>query len=80
VCACCVYDIYIYITLSLSLSFSDTHTHTHTHKHTHAHTHTHTHTQEYGRTALHWAAGYGHGGIAEALLQAGCNKDILDKV
>jgi hypothetical protein len=65
-----------------------THTHTHPHAHTHArththtltHTHTHTHTQENGWTALHLAAYYGHGGVAEALLKASCNKDIQDTV
>ncbi len=31
-----------------------------------------------GWTALHHAAAYGHGGVAEALLKAGCNKDIQD--
>jgi ankyrin repeat protein len=29
-----------------------------------------------GLTALHWAALKGHGGVAEALLKAACNKDI----
>jgi ankyrin repeat protein len=44
------------------------------------HTHTHTpHTQS-GRTALHLAAENGHGGVAEALLKAGCNKDLQDRV
>jgi hypothetical protein len=57
-----------------------THTHAHTRTHTHTHTYTHTHTRtQYGRTALHWAAEYGHGGIAEALLKAGCNPHIQDK-
>ncbi len=41
---------------------------------------THTHTQDYGRTALHLAAEEGHGGVAEALLKAGCNKDIQNTV
>jgi ankyrin repeat protein len=50
------------------------------HTHTHTHAHTHTHTQANGMTALHLAARYGHGGVAEALLKAGCNKDMLDKV
>ncbi len=31
-------------------------------------------------TALHYAAEYGHGGIVEALLKAGCNAGIQDKV
>jgi ankyrin repeat protein len=56
-----------------------THMHTHTHTYTHTHTHTHTHTQS-GRTALHFAAEFGHGGVAEALLKAGCNKDMQDSV
>jgi hypothetical protein len=57
-----------------------THTHPHTHKRTpHTHTHTHTHTQD-GRTALHEAARRGHGGVAEALLKAGCNKNMQDTV
>ncbi len=47
---------------------------------TNTHTHTHTHTQESGRTALHWAAEKGHGGVAEALLKAGCNIDMQDPV
>ncbi len=29
-----------------------------------------------GRTALHYAAENGHGGVAEALLKAGCNKEM----
>ena len=33
-----------------------------------------------GMTALHYAAEKGHGGVAEALLKAGCNKDIQDTV
>jgi ankyrin repeat protein len=33
---------------------------------------------EYGQTALHLAAMYGHGGVVEALLKAGCNKDLQD--
>ncbi len=36
------------------------------------------HTQRYGRTALHWAACHGQGGVAEALLKAGCKTDIQD--
>jgi hypothetical protein len=56
-----------------------THTHTHTHIHTHTHTHEHAHTQ-YGSTALHLAAMKGHEGVAEALLKAGCSKDIQDTV
>ena len=58
-----------------------THTHTPAHNtniHTHTHT-THTHTQN-GSTALHLAAYNGHGGIAKALLKAGCNADIQNKV
>jgi ankyrin repeat protein len=51
--------------LSLSLSLS--------------HTHTHAHTQS-GKTALHIAASNGHGGVAEALLKAGCNPDLQDTV
>jgi ankyrin repeat protein len=31
-------------------------------------------------TALHYAAWNGHGGVAEALLKAACNKDIRDTV
>jgi hypothetical protein len=60
---------------------TNTHTHPHTTQtYTHTHTqHTHTHTQD-GSTALHLAAYNGHGGIAKALLKAGCNADIQDKV
>ncbi len=47
--------------------------------HTHTHTHTYAHTQ-YGWTALHYAAKNGHGGVAEALLKAGCNIDMQDTV
>ena len=47
---------------------------------THTHTHTHAHTQYGGMTALHLAARYGHGGVAEALLKAGCKPDIQDTV
>ncbi len=46
---------------------------------THTHTHTHTHTQN-GRTALHLAAENGYRGVVEALLKAGCSKDIQDTV
>ncbi len=45
----------------------------------HTHTHTHTHTQD-GETALHLAARRGRGGVAEALLKAGCNPDMQTKV
>jgi hypothetical protein len=31
-------------------------------------------------TALHYAAEKGHEGVAEALLKAGCSKDIQDTV
>jgi hypothetical protein len=33
-----------------------------------------------GRTALHYAASQGHGGVAEALMKAACKKDIQTKV
>jgi ankyrin repeat protein len=67
-------------TLTHTLTHSHTtHTHTHMHTHTHTHTHTHAHTQS-GRTALHFAAQFGHVGVAEALLKAGCNKDMQDTV
>ncbi len=46
----------------------------------HTHTQTHTHTQSRGFTALHYAAENGHGGVAEALLKAGCNADMQDEV
>jgi hypothetical protein len=70
----------------IGLTHTHTHTHTHTcthtHMHTHMHTHTHTHThkQEYGLSALHYAAREGRVGVAEALLKAGCNKDLQSKV
>jgi ankyrin repeat protein len=32
------------------------------------------------RTALHYAAVQGHGGVVEALLKAACNTDIQEKV
>jgi ankyrin repeat protein len=38
------------------------------------------HTQSWGKTALHFAAENGHAGVAEALLKAGCNKDMQDAV
>jgi hypothetical protein len=37
-------------------------------------------TLQNGYTALHYAAGAGHGGVAEALLKAACNTDIQDTV
>jgi hypothetical protein len=33
-----------------------------------------------GLTALHAAAIKGHGGVAQALLEAACNTDFQDKV
>ncbi len=41
--------------------------------------HTHARTQD-GWTALHHAAENGHAGVAEALLRAGCNKDMQEQV
>jgi hypothetical protein len=40
----------------------------------------HTLSLQHGATALHVAALKGHGGVAEALLKAACNKDIQTKV
>jgi ankyrin repeat protein len=66
---------------SVGCDRTNTHTHTHTHSlsHTHKHMHAHTHAED-GWTALHHAAANGHGGVAEALLKAGCNKDIQSTV
>ena len=33
-----------------------------------------------GQTALHHAAENGHGGVAEALIKAGCNKEVQSTV
>ena len=38
------------------------------------------HVQEYGRTALAWAARNGHEPVVDALLKAGADPDIQDKV
>ena len=38
------------------------------------------HVQEYGRTALAWAARNGHEPVVDALLKAGADPDIQEKV
>jgi len=47
------------------------------HIYTHAHTHTCT---QYGRTALYFAASYGHEDIIELLLESKADPDLTDKV
>ena len=78
-----IYYIYTYVKIYILLGghfVGCDRTNTHTHTHTQLTHNTHAHTQTYGRTALHWAAYNGHGGVAEALLKAGCNPLIVDTV